>query len=251
MRLLGVRKGDLGRRRLRLQFNGAAGVREARSLVVLDDGDDGAQRIGEPRIGIDSQRTVDRGPRLVYPADCEELRGLLELEPGIAVVRRHLLECGVDHRRVVERPLHRIARADHGVWRRRLSGLGHDGMTARHLGLALFIGSRHDPLEHGDRCLFRLCPNHELGALDRGVQVGRVDLHRARLAAERLKGAEDEVQERGSFLFLADVDETDCGFLVEPQHGLIDEHDGRAAARTRPHRVTLAQGLIEGSGLPE
>jgi hypothetical protein len=100
-----------------------AGRRQGRGLIVLDDGDDGSKRVGEPGFGIDCQRAVDRDARLVDPAHGQLPRGLLKMELGILFVLRHLFERGVNWR-IVERPLHRVARADHGVGRRRLPGLG-------------------------------------------------------------------------------------------------------------------------------
>ena len=89
-----------------------------------------------------------------------------------------------EDRRVVERPLHGIARPHDDLRPRRLAGRGGRALAARQPQLALRVGRRDDPLEHDDRALVRRHLDEELGALDGGVEIGRVDRQQARAAAE-------------------------------------------------------------------
>ena len=93
--------------------------------------------------------------------------------------------------------------------------------------------------------LVGLDADHELGALHRGVQIGRVDLERARLPAEGLECAFRQIEQRRLLLVGGDVGEMHRRVLVDAQHGFIDEHDRSTAERARAHRVLRAKRLIE------
>ena len=112
------------------------------------------------------------------------------------------------------------------------------------------VRGRNGAFEHGQYRLVRLDADHELGALHRCVQIGRVDLERAGLPAKRLECAFRQVEQGRLTLIGGDIGEMHRRVLVDAQHGLIDEHDRGTAERARAHRILRAKRLIEGAGLP-
>ena len=106
--------------------------------------------------------------------------------------------------------------------------------------LPLLIAGPHHPFKSCERGFTCFGANDKFGALDCGVQIGRVDLEGVRPPAERLECSTGQVEKGGLLLVRGDIGEIHRGVLVDTQHGLVDEHHRRAAERPRPNRVMRA-----------
>ena len=84
----------------------------------------------------------------------------------------------------------------------------------------------------------------ELGALDGGVQVRRVDRQHPRLAAEGLHRAADQAEEGALLGFGGDVEQANGGPLVEAEHRVVHQGDGGSAPFAGADAVALAQAVV-------
>jgi len=197
--------------------------------------------MGQPGIGIAFQGRVDfRGRFVLTPhvqqqggaaqALVDAASGLRDLVEGVETCRGSVLPGGRgEDRRIVERPLHRIARFDHDARGRRGARLRLGDFAGVDHYLALLVGRQHPAFEQQQGRAIPRHANLELGALDRSVEVRRVDREQAGFAAERLNRALDQI-DQGTLLFIAtDIDETHGGVLIETHHCLVDQHHCRPA----------------------
>ena len=243
-RLLYVGRGDLRRRRIRVGGDRALG-RGLRVLVaILRDGD---HRLERQRIGIvrrELERSREIGVGLVDAAHREVLRGALCERTGTAFLGRARRE----NRRVVERPVHRVARPRDQPKRGRFARLGDRRRAGGEHELASGVRRLHAALEDGDFAAPLLDRNEELGAAHACHRVGRVDFEVAFAAsAQEVGGAAREIDE---ILVVLGAGERHLGARAQAQHRLIEERQVCPAAIARAHRVARAQRLIARDRLP-
>ncbi|MDV7399427.1 hypothetical protein RZS08_48895, partial [Arthrospira platensis SPKY1] len=88
------------------------------------------------------------------------------------------------NRRIVERPLHFIARPDQNPGLRRFARRRPRRLAWLQRDLTPVVGGGHHPFEHGDGGRRVVHAHQEFGAFDGTIQVGRIDRERFRFAAE-------------------------------------------------------------------
>ena len=120
---------------------------------------------------------------------------------------------GWEDSRVVEGPLHRITRIDHGAVLGRSSfGCGY-GLTAANIEAALTVGGPDQSLKNGDRRLLIVHRNQELGAFHGAVYIGGGDLEGTRPMTEDMEHALEQLEHRDTLFGKA---ESEDRVLVDP-----------------------------------
>ena len=112
------------------------------------------------------------------------------------------------------------------------------------------IAGRNSSFKNGQAGLAGLSSNDKFGALDRGIEIWRVDFKRAWAAAERLESPLGKIKQRTLLLVRRDIDEIYRAVLIDAKHGLVDEHHCRTAEGACPDRIVRAERLIEYPALP-
>ncbi len=146
-----------------------------------------------------------------------------------------------EHRRVVERPLHRVVLPDHGIELRRLTGGGGGGLAVGQDNFTRVVVSADLAFENLHRRAAIGHAHREFGALDHAVHVRRVDGHGAWRATEGLEGAHHQIEQAALLGAGADINQAHGGVLVETQHRIVDEMQRGATVGADAHRIALAQ----------
>jgi hypothetical protein len=246
-RLLRVRGGDVRRRGLRIRRDRALGRRLRIVVAVLRDRDHRLERERVGIVGRDLLGARDVGERLVDIARGEPLRRARRVEARIVArrgtrARRH-------HGRVVERPVHRVARARDDARHGRTARLGNRRLSARDHELSGVVRGQHAAFEHRDLGAPFFDGEQELGAAHAGDRVGGLDLELAvALARQEVRGAAREAHPVG--LAVANTVECHLGLRAQADHRLVLQRQVGATVIARAHGVTHAQHSAALDGLP-
>ena len=188
--LVGQTEAQIGRGRRGVCRDRPLGVGQRLGLLVLHQGDGGAEAVGVGIVRIERQRLVNR---LTGGVDLT----LLE----IALCGLNLVAAGIagfgtaDRIGVVQRPLHGIKRIDQDGLARRFTELGGGLFIRRDQDAALGIAKFDQPGQDGQAGrVLRFNRQIEFGAAHRGSGVNGFDLQRFAAAAHPDLAAENPQQ---------------------------------------------------------
>ncbi len=279
--LLGVGARDPGRGCSRRLLGGQFRRGQGPFIVTLGHRHDSRQGVGIAAAGLDLQHPVDVGARLVDPSHREQQRSAIGQQPEITGRLRHLREgskgpgqiafeigghrgahrrfrpggrptlgAQVDHRRIVQRPMHRIARPHQQIAAGSATGTGDGALAgAQSLGSQVVLRN-HRAFENLDLGLVARQAHEEFRAFDGAVHIGRADGDAPRLAAQRGKCPARQGQQGFFFRFFGDIDQPHRGVLIQAEHRLVDQRDFRTAEFSGTDGIALAELVAQFCGQP-
>src|SRR5690606_21611779 len=144
--------------------------------------------------------------------------------------------------RVLPRPIDRAGRVD-PLDRRPAAGRHESSLAARNPGRAVPVLERDLSFEDGDGRAFLRDLEHELRALDPGIDERRVEAQRLRIAADRVQRALDELDDdiEPRLSLVLDGVYPNGGGGIDSDERTFGDANARSAERAGPYGIAVAE----------